>query len=503
MTILGRVLLLINLAAAGAFAFLALLDHSKRLSWTHAVHLHDRAIEGLPVEDQQKELQTLGDVKGANSFFAAVNRAAKKFAKETSDKKEALKSILDSLAVKYKQLQAYQKTLKDIKNKEKLADLLEEAAKRWMLAQALLPLEELRPGAHRELLAAQIADFEGNHFTTPYDKLEQELANQIDELLRPQAENPSLKNPEKDQPGKKAKKEAPSAIELDLICVVDQRGGEKKETYHLEDNTPYLLHYRRIVPDQKIVVSFEPKKKGGNAGVNPTAVTVKLANVEGQPQFELARDGAAFSKKDDSFKGPKVLRGEIGFTANGKQHYVWFAEREDIDYRQSLAYLLFTLAEVMTPEFKPLGVPTEQRVEELVGRKIFLDAYDLQTKAYEQIAERRKIEADHDFDFFVEQYHLLVKERLPYLRDYIERQKLELQRLKQNKTARDKHMENRKAYYEDLEKQLREQRKKATAALKKLAQWQDAVFQAQKAGSGVAEENQRLERKIRKLEQGR
>src|SRR5262245_31268021 len=119
MTILGRVLLLINLAAAGAFAFLALLDHSKRLTWTHAVHLHDRAIEGLPIEDQQKELQTLGDVKGANSFFAAVNRAAKKFAKETSDKKEALKTILESLAVKYKQLQAYQVAFND-KNKKKL-----------------------------------------------------------------------------------------------------------------------------------------------------------------------------------------------------------------------------------------------------------------------------------------------------------------------------------------------------------------------------------------------
>jgi hypothetical protein len=501
MTIFGRVLLLINLAAAGAFAFLALLDHSKRLTWTHAVHLHDRAIEGLPIEDQQKELQTLGDVKGANSFFAAVNRAAKKFAKETSDKKEALKTILESLAVKYTQLQAYQKALKGLTNKGQL-DLLEEAAKRWMLAQALLPLEELRPGAHRELLAAQIADFEKKHFTTPYEKLEQELANQIEELLRPQAENQSLKNPEKDTPGKKSK-EAPSAIELDLICVVEQRGGEKKETYHLEDNTPFLLQYRRIVPDQKIVVSFEPKKKGGNPGVNPTAVTVKLANVDGQPQFELTRDGAAFSKKDDAFKGPKVLRGEIGFTANGKQHYVWFAEREAIDYRQSLAYVLFTLAEVMTPEGKPLGVPTEQRVEELVGRKIFLDAYDLQTKAYEQIAERRKIEADHDFDYFVDQYHLLVKERLPYLRDYIERQKVELQRLKQNKTTRDKHMENRKAYYEDVEKQLREERKKATVILKKLGQWQDAVFQAQKAGSGVAEENQRLERKIRKLEQGR
>jgi hypothetical protein len=491
MTIVGKILLLLNLIAAALFALLAMLDYSKRLAWTHAVSKQDEAIEGLPIEDQRKELEALKDPKGNTSFFAAVNGAAKKYVAETSDKKEGLKSILYPLAVDWKQLDAYQNKVKNIKDdKEKQAVLLEDAAKRWMLAQVLLPLEEFRPLAHREKLAVEIGNL-----TIPYKNLEKKLVDRINELLRPQAEYTADQKGDKDAGG----------MVLDLISV--EKPGER---------VSYHLRYQRIPEDQKVKVWFEAPEddgeakkdkaeKGKSAGpaVNPNPLSVKLSNVEEQPTIELSRDGAAFSKKDEAFKANKVLRGEINFTVNGKQHHVWFSEREPVDYRQALAYMLFSLAGVMTPEGKPLGAPTEQRVEQLVGRKILPHAIDMQTKAFEQTVERRLVEIDHDFDYFVERYHVLVKDRLPYMRDFIAQQTADLERVKKNLTARQKHLEDREDHLKVIEKQVQAERKKATAALADLARWQQRLFTAQKKGAGVAEENQRLERKIRKLETGR
>jgi hypothetical protein len=491
MTIVGKTLLLLNLIAAALFALLALVDYSKRLAWTHAVSKQDLAIEGLPIEDQRKELEALKDPKGNNSFFAAVNNAAKKYVADTSDKKEGLKSILYPLAVDWNQLKSYQDRLNTIKNdKEKQAALLEDAVKRWMLAQVLLPLEEFRPLAHRELLAADIGNL-----AKPYKELEKKLADRIEELLRPQAEYAA---------GQKGDKDAGGMV-LDLVSV--EKPGER---------VSYHLRYQRNPEDQKVKVWFEApeddaetkkdkteKGKSPGPAINPNPVSVKLTNVEDQPSIELTRDGAAFSKKDAAFKANKVLRGEVNFTANGKQHHVWFSEREPVDYRQALAYMLFSLAGVVTPEGKPLGVPTEQRLEQLVGRKILPHAIDMQTKAFEQTVERRLVEIDHDFDYFLERYHVLVKDRLPYMRNFIAYQTAELERVQKNLAARKKHLEVREDHVKDIEKQVQAERKKATEALAELARWQQRLFTAQKKGAGVAEENQRLERKIRKLETGR
>src|SRR5262249_34712883 len=160
--------------------------------------------------------------------------------------------------------------------------------------------------------------------------------------------------------------------------------------------------------------------------------------------------------------------------------YAWFAERESVDYRQALAFMLFSLSQVANPQGKLLDVPSEKRVEELVGRKVLPHAIDMQTKAFDQIVERRLVEIDHDFDYFVERYHMLVKERLPYFRDFVANQKAELGRVKKTLAARQKHLESREEYVKEVEKKVQAERKKATAALAELAKWQQRFFAAQK-----------------------
>jgi len=53
MSLLGKILAILNLLAACAFAMLALMDYGKRDSWAHAVFMADLRINGLPVDDSE------------------------------------------------------------------------------------------------------------------------------------------------------------------------------------------------------------------------------------------------------------------------------------------------------------------------------------------------------------------------------------------------------------------------------------------------------------------
>jgi hypothetical protein len=56
MTLLGKILALVNILAAVGFIYLAASDYGKRQQWSHAVSRHDRIIDGLPLDDQEKDV---------------------------------------------------------------------------------------------------------------------------------------------------------------------------------------------------------------------------------------------------------------------------------------------------------------------------------------------------------------------------------------------------------------------------------------------------------------
>jgi hypothetical protein len=53
MSLLGKILAILNVMAALAFTFLALADYSKRQSWAYSVFRHDLAIDGLPLDKDE------------------------------------------------------------------------------------------------------------------------------------------------------------------------------------------------------------------------------------------------------------------------------------------------------------------------------------------------------------------------------------------------------------------------------------------------------------------
>src|SRR5262245_6408073 len=56
MTLFGKILAALNVLAAAAFAFLFLMAHGQRQTWSYAVFRHDLALQGLPLEGDQANL---------------------------------------------------------------------------------------------------------------------------------------------------------------------------------------------------------------------------------------------------------------------------------------------------------------------------------------------------------------------------------------------------------------------------------------------------------------
>src|SRR5580704_11574810 len=53
-SVLNLILCILNLLAVGGFGFCLLLDLEKRQSWSYAVFLHDLAIMGLPLKEEEE-----------------------------------------------------------------------------------------------------------------------------------------------------------------------------------------------------------------------------------------------------------------------------------------------------------------------------------------------------------------------------------------------------------------------------------------------------------------
>jgi hypothetical protein len=54
MSLFGKILAVLNVLAAGAFVYLATMDWGKRQAWSYAAFRHDLALDGLPLDENDK-----------------------------------------------------------------------------------------------------------------------------------------------------------------------------------------------------------------------------------------------------------------------------------------------------------------------------------------------------------------------------------------------------------------------------------------------------------------
>ena len=79
MSLLGKILAVLNVLVAGGVVFLLALDYGQRRSWAYAVHLHDLYIDGLPADDREKDAEGTPQVsklpaKGVEEYFRGLDR---------------------------------------------------------------------------------------------------------------------------------------------------------------------------------------------------------------------------------------------------------------------------------------------------------------------------------------------------------------------------------------------------------------------------------------------
>ncbi len=173
MSLLGKLLIILNFLAMAGFLALGVMDYGKRQTWAHAVLRYDVAIHGIPVDEKETDLQGQTRVENLTSTLL----------------KEALGS--DSIKTQEQELQ---------RAKQQLQAAIDnpEVFKPWTATQkqAYVMLQFARTIPERFLLSAvcypQQADVLTKEEKDQLEKLKTELPAQVNGIF----ENP-LQLPEK------------------------------------------------------------------------------------------------------------------------------------------------------------------------------------------------------------------------------------------------------------------------------------------------------------------
>jgi hypothetical protein len=305
------------------------------------------------------------------------------------------------------------------------------------------------------------------------------------------------------------KKNNPQAQQLEEVLLLAPTGElriklikEIKNTKKLGDLLAQVAARRMFA---QALLPLEERRQGGHR----EELALLLGNI-GFPEKQPAELGEYLAKLDESLrkvkkKDPQDPKKEIeedlslaGRVADLKQ-----SKRDDLDRRQEIAYFLFTLSQVTKPDGTLLGTPPEQRVEAIVGRQRFIDAIQMQTTIYRHAVGRLLSQVQDDLETFATRYNWEIKDRFPSLKFAIDRYDSVLKDWDKQKKAHETQRDKRKADYKEAVDILKKEREQATLALKELGDWQQKLFQAQVRGSGVLEENLKLEKQIVDLEKGR
>jgi hypothetical protein len=105
MSILGKILLVLNVLAAVGFFLMAGMAWGKRHAWAEAVLEHQLRLDGLPLDDQEKDREDNPRVKDLREevlkkLYAQTGAPSKTQVEETRRVKEALLKRIDDPAVK-------------------------------------------------------------------------------------------------------------------------------------------------------------------------------------------------------------------------------------------------------------------------------------------------------------------------------------------------------------------------------------------------------------------
>jgi hypothetical protein len=100
MSLLGKILALVNILAAVGFIYLAASDYGKRQQWSYAVYRHDLAINGLPLDEKEVDVDGVPLVKNLSEatkteIFQGLGQPVKTQLEEVQRVQNQLRSKID------------------------------------------------------------------------------------------------------------------------------------------------------------------------------------------------------------------------------------------------------------------------------------------------------------------------------------------------------------------------------------------------------------------------
>src|SRR5215813_8232589 len=154
MSLLGYFVAVLNVLAAGAFLYLAMMDYSVRQAWSYAVYRYDLALNGMPVDKEDR------DEKGQPRYLNLNDDLRKELT--GSDKIETQE---DALVARQKEIQ---NRIDDPNIKAGLGDPRRAGEKGPKYVEVLLPLA--RDAVEREALLNQLGARDFTKLAQQFDK---------------------------------------------------------------------------------------------------------------------------------------------------------------------------------------------------------------------------------------------------------------------------------------------------------------------------------------------
>jgi uncharacterized coiled-coil protein SlyX len=170
MSLLGKILAVLNVLAAGAFLYLAALDWGKRQAWSHAVLRHELVLHGLPIDEGAEappgmppslHAANLGDETLKEAFRNADGPPVRTQLKEVQRKRD---EVLRELEAR------------------------DEATRRKEAGNLLLTLA--RTGSERSAIARRLVDP-----NVPTPAIVEDLKKRFDEVTNPNRPEPNASQP--------------------------------------------------------------------------------------------------------------------------------------------------------------------------------------------------------------------------------------------------------------------------------------------------------------------
>jgi hypothetical protein len=455
-------LILLNILAALGFAYLLVLDHDRRVTWSYGVFRHDLSLLGLPLEEEENH-------EGASSATRPPQRIdpdqlKKAFSKRrgTLSGSDKYQPVHEVVGLRVKPSQLTPAVLKDVFGGEPKVKTLQEEVDR-VEKELLAKVEE---AAKEALQTAKDDDAK----RTKLGELLLPLATAtwqidlIDKLIAKQTTNTKSEE-------------------------LDQMVGEAAQRRMLVDLLRLLEEHRPTVPADE---SENQKKLAAerrallDASADPSAVTLKQLQDQLKERFEEARNG-----------GPGKL---------GKETY---------SKRENIAYLLYAISQMRKPAnpadfLFPKGA---ERVQTVVGLYEFILAADALTRALVTAQERvlAAIAADRAgypiqgttrlevVPGYVGRHQDLVK-RIIDLVGVVSEEKARLVRLKEEEAKSKSQFELRTKDHDGVVEQLIKARHETALQVAELRRLEQQLFQAQVDLADAARTNEQLERDIRDAE---